>query len=361
LCKKGKKKSAEENILRYEVCKNNMKKTLFISLGGSPSAYYRCSLPAAELDCDWVGLLGLPDGGFVTAGNTEHEPNYDDYEVIIVQQVKGEEWDTQIKKWQAEGKKVVYEVDDFVHGVGRIEGHANRTHFGKKARQSFTKTMKLCDAMICSTQYLSDAYTKYCENQYVCLVGIDTNRYNVEFPERDGTVIGWAGGTGHHLSVGPWLEEVSKVLGVYQDVAFVSVGTNYGDALAARHPSKAISVPWTTIENYPYSLTNMDIAIAPAHVSKYYLSKSDLRWLEASALGIPTIASPLIYPQIEHESTGFLAETPEDAGDWMMELIEYKNLRENIGAQAQQYVRENRDIKQMAPQWAKAIEQITTQ
>lgn len=328
-------------------------KPLFIGQGNSAVAWYRCGLPANALDYDWVGVAGTPDKHYFLSGNTESVNLTDnDYDTIIVQEVHGEKWLDLIKKWQAEGKRIIYEIDDFVHGIWKIEAHRNREHFSRKTiKEEFVPCMKQADEMICSTEFLSDQYKKYNPNQHVCLVGIDTARYNVEFPSRDDIIIGWAGGTGHHHSVGPWLEEVSKILALYDNVKFVSIGTRYGEALAQRHLGKAISVPWSTLENYPYVLTNMDVALAPAHDSKYYKSKSDLRWLEASAVGLPVIANPLVYKEIEDESTGLLAETPEQAGDLMMELIEDESLRKEIGKKAQKYVQENRDIKEASKQW----------
>jgi glycosyltransferase involved in cell wall biosynthesis len=265
----------------------------------------------------------------------------------------------QIKDWQAKGIKVVYEIDDFIHGIHKIEHHSFRKQYAKAVIKKFyVPCFEACDAMICSTQFLSDQYSKYNPNQYVCLVGLDTKRYNVEFPSRDAVVIGWAGGTGHHHSVGPWLEEVSKIVGVYENAYFVSIGTRYADPINARYPGKGLCIPWTTVENYPYALTNIDIALAPAHDSKYYQSKSDLRWLEASAVGVPTVANPLIYHDIKEGSTGMLASTPTEAGDAIMELVDNEPLRKSIGEQANLYVNEKRNIKVASEQWQKSLTKI---
>lgn len=333
---------------------------LFISIGATPPAFYRCILPASNFNADWIGVYGGPPGKApVIAGKIEaHELDTDKYDVIIAQQPVGDEWLNAIKQWQSEGKKVVFEVDDFLHGVRKCKGHTHQAVYHKKKIKQFEECMRQCDAMICSTQFLSDQYKKYNPNQYVCKNGIDVQRYNVERPEREYLMIGWAGGTGHNLAVGPWLEQVSQVMSVYENVGFVSVGVRYGEAMSYRFPNRSLTAPWTTLENYPYALTNMDIAIAPAHDSKYFKSKSDLRWLESSALGIPTIASPIVYHEIEDEKTGLLAETDKDAGDLLMELIEDESLRRDLGQQAKEYVTEHRSIEKMASQWESALEQI---
>ncbi len=323
-------------------------------------SWYRCGLPSIELDWDWAGIvLGIPPLGLMNAGNLEEFPtDLNKYDAIILQQVRGKYWNDFIRARQATGQKIVYEIDDFVHGVRRIEGHTHQKDFHKAEIKWFQEAMSLCDAVICSTEFLSNQYKKYNKNQYVCRNAIDTWRYDVEIPERPHTVIGWAGGTGHHHAVGPWLEAVSNVMFSRHDVAFCSIGTNYASALEQRHPERTLSVPWVSLENYPYTLTNIDIAIAPCHVSKYYKSKSDLRWLEASAVGIPTVASPLVYKDIEHEETGLLAETPKEAEELIYDLVYETDERKRIGENAKKYVQENRDISIGAKEWETTIKKI---
>ena len=57
-------------------------------------------------------------------------------------------------------------------------------------------------------------------------------------------------------------------------------------------------------------MTLFDIAIAPSAENNLFRGKSDLRWLEASALGIPLVAHPDVYPEIEDGVTGVHARTP---------------------------------------------------
>lgn len=329
------------------------KETLFIGLGSSAPAWYRCALPANALEQDWVGTIGVPpeEGEALIAGNFYEYPDIPAYDNIVIQQPGDDRWLEFIKKCQKNGQRVFYEVDDFVHGVHKIEGHTNQKQFHKKKIRKMVECMKACDGMIVSTDFLAEQYKKYNSNIHVCKVGIDTARYEVEFPQRSNLVIGWGGGTGHHLAVGPWLEVVSQLLSENPTVAFASIGTRYASALGARHPGQTLDIPWTSIENYPYALSNIDIIIAPTHDSKYYKAKSDLRWLEASAVGIPTVASPTVYKEIEEEVTGLLAETPDLAYEHLEKLIDDPALRKDIGKQAQSYVKKHRDIRVAAKQW----------
>lgn len=340
--------------------------TLFISLGNSAPAWYRCALPANYIDADWIGTIGYKEApGVIIAGNMEEDnPDYDSYETIIVQQVSDKHWLKWIKERQSNGQTILYEIDDFIHGIHNIADHRFKSAYSKKRRKLWQMCMEQCDGMICSTQFLADQYKKYNVSIEVCENAIDTARYDVEFPDREEKiVIGWAGGTGHNQAVKHWLPEIHKILETYSYVSFISIGAQYADLLATFHPGKTLSIPWGTIENFPYLLTHFDITLAPVHDSKYFRSKSDLRWLEASAVGTPTVAgvvdgsSP--YASIQDYETGLLAHNPEEAGDCIMELIESQDLRASIASNAQKYVRNNRDIEKNAQNWQEAISKLS--
>jgi glycosyltransferase involved in cell wall biosynthesis len=340
---------------------------LFISLGVSSVAWYRCALPANYLGWDWVGTAvgEIEPPGVMMGGNLAEEPDYDSYETIIVQQPHGDAWLKWIKERQANGQKIIYEVDDFIHGIHNIEDHRYKSHYGKKRRKLWQACMEQADGMICSTLYLADQYKKYNKNIAVAMNSIDTGRYDVEFPDRkDNIVIGWAGGTGHNQAVRDWLSEINNIIGLYKNVHFVTIGTPYSDLLAPWHPNQTLSIPWGTVENLPYMLTHFDIGLAPAHDSKYFLSKSDLRWLEASAVGVPLVVGrkngSTPYIEVEDVKTGLIADTPSDAGDQIVELIEDKELRQDLAKNAYEYVTNWRDINEGCQQWANAVSTLTT-
>jgi hypothetical protein len=117
---------------------------------------------------------------------------------------------------------------------------------------------------------------------------------------------------------------------------------------------------FTSLDTYPASMALYDIALAPAGDSSFYRGKSDLRWLEASAIGLPLIADPVVYPDIEHGVTGFHASTPAEMGEILRELVADEPLRKRVGAAAKQYVTEHRSAKVSAEQWATVLREVAT-
>ena len=69
-------------------------------------------------------------------------------------------------------------------------------------------------------------------------------------------------------------------------------------------------------------MTLFDVAIAPSAENNQFRGKSDLRWLEASALGIPLVAHPDVYPDIEDGVTGVHASTPDEVEAALLRLID---------------------------------------
>lgn len=329
---------------------------LFMGIGKSPVCWYRCALPALAIGADWVGIASQPPGVQVVTGQVRGDsklPNYDDYKVIIVQQVFGRAWLKQIHALKDRGIKVLYETDDYLHGVAKQAGHNWASDFTQRRLAFHESAMRVCDGIITTTDYIARRYAKFNPNVYVCPNGVDVARYQLTRPHRATTNIGWAGGTGHAKAVLPWLGAMVGVMRAKEDTCFVSIGEpKFATAVSqSLIPQRSLGIPFIPIECYPAAMTNIDIALAPAEKTTWFRGKSDLRWLEASALGIPTIADPIVYPKIKHGVTGFHADTPEKMADILTTLIDDGALRDRVGQQAREYVYSERTSDITAPAW----------
>ena len=107
-------------------------RTLFLARGSSGIAWYRCVLPATALGADWAGALGKPPGLRFVSGVADGELSFDalfGYDVVIVQQGVGEQWFSAIRELQRAGVKVLFEVDDYLQAVRKIETHELKGQF----------------------------------------------------------------------------------------------------------------------------------------------------------------------------------------------------------------------------------------
>lgn len=334
---------------------------LFIGMGQTAVAWYRCYLPALFLGADWIGAVNAPPQlGYVTGlvnGDTKLA-RFEDYKIIVVQQPRGRGWLSLIRKLQAKGIRVVFEVDDYLHSVRKAKDHDFSRNFGKTALAELELNMRACDAIICSTHYIARRYRSFNQNVWVCENGLDMGRYKLTRPERPAVTIGWAGGTGHTASVMPWIKAAGNVMLRRSNTRFASIGQDFADTLSDVFPTRTVSVPFTMVETYPAAMTLFDIALAPAGKSNFFRGKSDLRWLEAGALGIPTIADPDVYPYIEHGVNGFHASDADAAGELIAVLVDDRNLRLQVGEAARSYVTEHRDMSIACRQWEQVFRHL---
>lgn len=339
------------------------RRVLFVGRGNGAVCWYRCALPAMWMQADWAGVEGTPGDLYMETGIVKGEtklPVFDDYDIIVLQQPRGMAWMRKILALQERGKTVLYEIDDYLHGIRKMEDHDFRDSFTKKELKSFEICMQVCDGIICSTEYIARRYRAFNEKTWVCMNGIDAGRYKLTRPQRLTVNIGWAGATGHAKAFNPWAQQVARIMQEYDTACFVSIGQNYAEAFAEPFGrERCISTPFTSLETYPAAMTMFDIALGSAGKGSFFRGKSDLRWLEAAALGVPIIADPVVYPDIVHGETGLHAETPEEIYDCLDRLVGNEEARERIGQQARQYVLENRTMQQAAVQWGRVFNEVT--
>jgi glycosyltransferase involved in cell wall biosynthesis len=337
-------------------------RTLFMSRGNKAPGWYRCALPALALGCDWVCYSGEPPQLALAWGKTQADLSLADlaeYDVLIVQQPSGPGWAKAIRGWQSQGIIVLVDFDDDLHGVRKKRDHDFAANYTRKRLEEYELCMRAADGVICSTEWLAKRNRKLNPSTYVAQNGIDLKRYALTLPERDHVGVGWAGGTGHREAVQPWLVQVAAVMREREDVHFISVGQRFADAFIEEFGDRrAISVPFTSLDVYPAAMALYDITLAPAGEANFYRAKSDLRWLEASALGMPTIAHPGVYPQIEHGVTGFQAASPAELRELLELLVSDGDLRRRVGAAAKAYVSEHRSAQATALQWAAVLRSV---
>jgi glycosyltransferase involved in cell wall biosynthesis len=335
-------------------------RALFLGIGKSAPAWYRAALPAMHVGAEWAGVRGEPPKLQFVTGLSTRALDVDvlfEYEAIVVQQPRGGAWVNLIRRLQAAGVVVLFEIDDDVHAVGKHPTHEYRTAFNKAVLRDIELAMRACDGLIVSTDFLAQRYRSLNGNVWVCRNGLDLGRYNIT-PPRDGetVTIGWAGGLGHREAMIPWVNAVGRVMAARANVRFMSVGEPYAGLIEPQFgPARAISIPFVELDSYPTAMANFDIALAPAGATNFYRAKSDLRWLEASALGVPTIADPFVYDEIEDGVTGFHAATAEEAEQHLLRLVDDEHERLRVGAAAREHLLAHRTMAKMAPQWATAL------
>ncbi len=328
---------------------------------------YRCYVPALSLQESKVA-----DSEFLFHDQiTDPKPDdLNDKDVVVFQRAVGTLYVEMMQECQRREIATVVEMDDNLFDVPR---HNPASWFWR--RKGIQKILKqqltLADRVICSTkplvgrvlqemQWHGDNHkVRLCPNHVHPAIWGKGVWGGVLPYHNQHLVIGWQGSQTHDVDFKTALPALRAMVDEYPNVIvrfFGSVPLSVKDVI----PEERFQ--WTKgveMARYPATLryVNYDIGIAPVTDSLFNQCKSNIKWLEYSALGLPCVASN-VYPyarSIEEGVTGFLASTPDEWYVKLKALVESESLRKTIGAQAQTHVWQTWSHEQHAPKWAEAL------
>ena len=198
----------------------------------------------------------------------------------------------------------------------------------------------------------------------------EAERQPKESTSSDKLVIGYMGTPTHESDLMMIFEALRTVFRKYDgQLEFQLVGGVADPGVLetlSELPLRVLRVPGSDVA-YPnfvrWMLANIhwDLALAPLEDTHFNRNKSDLKFLDYSALGIPGIYSrmPVYMPTIKHLENGYLtANTPQAWTKALEQMIVNHDLRLRLATHAQEYVFANRTLAQHALDWGKGIAQI---
>jgi glycosyltransferase involved in cell wall biosynthesis len=179
---------------------------------------------------------------------------------------------------------------------------------------------------------------------------VDTDVYRPrEVPRSPGEplVIGWIGSptTWRYLRpLLPLLQELVREHGVR--VRVVGAGPK---AQADRFPGLDL-VEWTESAEVA-DVQAMDVGIMPVPDETWALGKSGYKLIQYMGCGLPVVASPVGANAeiVRHGETGFQAETIEQWGTFLRQLLDDANLRLRMGSAGRKRAEEEYSLKVHAP------------
>lgn len=181
------------------------------------------------------------------------------------------------------------------------------------------------------------------------------------------TVIGYMGTYSHEADWRLILPAWRQVYEQHREaVEFQVIGISERAQALAQQAGVPVRIIHPRIEEVEYPLFMLwftghirwDIAVAPLSDTPFTRCKSDLKFLDYSALGATTIASrvPVYENSVRHGETGWLAENSvEDWADGLLHLVDDIDLRIALAKQAQSYLWQERTLQRCAKDWEKAL------
>lgn len=283
-------------------------------------------------------------------------------------------------------KPFVMELDDTVFSIPAHNIASTVYYPGSPLTGISYSQIKLSDALIVSTPGLKDQLSIYHRNIHVVENAIDLSLWRCSPPQvRQRVNIGWVGGATHTKDLETIKDVIFEVLGRNKNVVFKCVhgcpeffkhkpDCSWLDSNDPRYDKSRVCprcggidrLEWThdfkPVEKYPkwVSSQKFDIGIAPLEDNNFNRAKSNLRWLEYSAMGIPTVASNVGHFKevLKHGENGFLAETKDEWIQAIESLIKGPQLRASVGKAARTEVKEKWSPKTLGRAYAVTLRRI---
>jgi glycosyltransferase involved in cell wall biosynthesis len=306
---------------------------LFVSGPGGDARRYRCDHQAEALRIAGATAdVGYHD-------ELDLESLVGRYRTIVLYRVP---WDAKVaaalQAARMRGTRVLADIDDLVFDpakIGLIHGVVaegpEAVRGAERRAEALAQTLTSVDGVTVSTEPLRAATLAL--NPSVTLVHNSVSAKMVELAERtqrsakaqDVTVVAYLSGTATHDR--DFLEAADAVLAALDSdraVRFCAVGFLNLDDRFEQYGERVVRVPYQPWRRLPGILANVDISLAPLEVGNEFTNaKSCLKYLEASLVGVPTIASPTadFRRVIDSEANGLLARTSNEWREAIAQLV----------------------------------------
>jgi len=290
-------------------------------------------------------------------------------DIVVFQRQCGERTLEQAKRVRAMGKPIIYEIDDFFHGLHSRNPVVHNFIQNPEELRWMEEMIYLADALVVSTPELGRQYGRFNTNTNIVPNYIDLGRIPNPIKMGDGKTvrIGWGGSATHDADMTLVVRALHTIAKEFQNVQLVFLGVDYRPYFPEIDPARMEWFPSTFEHEDPigdyYGVINearLDIGLAPLENTLFNRCKSDIKLVEYGAFGIVGVASDVEpYTLYAKEAEGdhkavFLCKSERDWEKYLRRLITEPGLLDSMGRQAQKYVWQKRGIANMAD----AIEQV---
>lgn len=370
--------------------------------GESACDFYRCVLPmqtaqrygAAKYKEVWaekvVGDLVLDPDNFYKKMDTD---------IYLVQRLNTIPFLRRIKEYIKEKNakgRVIVDFDDNVFKVSPLSNHYadygtenfqitfpdGTTHDAwkdgvnidlKKNRERLDDVKRIvsgADMITVTTPIIAEVFREYNENVRVLPNCVDLNEWQKLPLEKNEKHIKlyWGGGMSHWEDLLMIRGPLKQIFNKYPNAKIVMLGW-MPDGFAETFPGRVEFKEWSNFYAYSYKVASIgiDIALIPLVDNEFNRCKSPIKWIEMSALQIPSVVSYCSpYKEVESLSDKDLAvfidgNSPDAWVEGISMLIDNPDLRQKIGEEAKMVVEKHFDINTQYPQWVNAYSEALCQ
>ena len=293
-----------------------------------------------------------------------------DADVVVVQRAFPRFETMELMQWILfeSGKPVVYEIDDLLTELP--EQHPDYSTY-QRYRHLMESFIANCDALITSTPVLRNFYAPLNQRGYVYPNTLNESMWYGPYPNRGArsaecpVTIGFVGTSTHAKDLVCVEEALECIYAKFGErVRFMFFGC-ITDRLE-RLPGLIHQTGFVPYSEYPALLKSLklDIGLAPLEESPFNACKSNIKYLEYAACGIPGVYSDLPpYRDSVHQGvTGLLVEnTSQSWFDAITTLVEDAEIADQIASTAFEDVWDRFSMHKRAQHWLELMETIVSQ
>jgi glycosyltransferase involved in cell wall biosynthesis len=261
---------------------------------------------------------------------------------------------TQMYRYEARrlGLPIMYDIDDPLFSISAYETYSNaarwagslKTHFIAQAPR-YLSMMNGADTLCVSTPALrhhAALYSRrpiYLRRNFADAATLRAGAAAMAAADRDrdGFRVAFSSGSlGHEEDLKPVMQALADEPDAGAGRERLVLGRFDPAQLLPQLRARATFVPFTDYDAYLGHLATCDVAIHPLTDDVFNGCKSAVRALDASAVGVASIAPDVgdFSAVVDHGNTGFIADSPNDWHDALSELAANKLLAHRQGAQA---------------------------
>ncbi|AWN67001.1 glycosyl transferase [Lactococcus lactis subsp. lactis] len=287
-----------------------------------------------------------------TVNASDFQMGYAEYasQIIIYRTPYSEQFKKLVELAHKYNKPVFYDIDDLVYDTSYTDQLEYVKTLGKQEKEaydsgvrSYGKLMKLCDAFITSTTDLKNELSKLGKPVYLNrnlaseeLISISKQAITKNIKDKKKIKIGYfSGSITHNENFDLIRSAILKILKEFPQTELHLVGHLTIPDEMKRYKEQLVIhdfVDWTLL---PSLVSDMDINLAPLVDTVFNRAKSEIKWLEASLVGVATVASDIgsFSDIITNGTTGVLVAD----GMWyeqLRDLVNNKTKLEVLGINA---------------------------
>ncbi|NTV13882.1 MAG: glycosyltransferase [Desulfobulbaceae bacterium] len=247
----------------------------------------------------------------------------------------------------------LWEVDDLIFARGVLENSRALGRLDRNVREGllegadlYRQAMLACDGGIASTSGLARAMTDagvpevfVIENALDAQTLVTAERLAAVTKKPNDGIIRIVYGSGTDTHNVDFLEAATAlrdILEACNNVRFRLIGKVELPAEFSKYNPRIERIPFCSYEEYLGHLAECQISIAPLEPYVFNDAKSNIKFLEAAILKIPSVCSPraAFADAVTHGVSGFLCDTPEAWTQALTMLVSDEVLRQQMGEAA---------------------------